>query len=228
MTVAAVLGLAIVDSANPSALAVTLYPLMADKNYVPRVVVYVGAVFATYLTIGLLLMLGLTALFSTAEGILHSPAAYGAQAIVGGALLGFAVLAPGNGGKSSGPRLPQSRGLPAIVLLGVTVTVLELPTALPYLAAIGIMTNAGMPFLQWMPALVAYNVIFILPPLLLLGAYMVLGRRFEAQFNRWREKLSGGTREAMLWVLGIVGFLLIADALAYFEVFGLLPTQRAP
>ena len=56
------LGLALVDSLNPSAIGVTVYLLLAGDRYVARVLTYLSGVFATYLGIGVLLLLGVTAI----------------------------------------------------------------------------------------------------------------------------------------------------------------------
>jgi cytochrome c biogenesis protein CcdA len=95
-------------------------------------------------------------------------------------------------------------------------------TALPYLGAVAILTNAGLTAAQWLPVLAAYNLVFVAPPLLLLGAYRVFGARLRPAFERWGERLRGAGRETLLWILGIAGFLLLADSLRYFEFFGLV------
>jgi len=76
--------------------------------------------------------------------------------------------------------------------------------------------------MQWLPILVAYNGVFLLPALLLLLTYSLFGGRMKAFFERLQERFAGGGRETMLWVMGIVGFLLLADSLAFFELFGLV------
>jgi hypothetical protein len=60
-----------------------------------------------------------------------------------------------------------------VFALGVAVTVLELPTALPYLGAVGAITRAELAVAEWLPLL-------------------------------------------LLWLVGLVGFALLADALAHF------------
>jgi cytochrome c biogenesis protein CcdA len=104
----------------------------------------------------------------------------------------------------------------------MTITVVEFSTALPYLGAVAILTNAGLTAAQWLPILAAYNLVFVAPPLLLLGAYRAFGARLRPAFERWGERLRGAGRETLLWILGIAGFLLLADSLRYFEFFGLV------
>ena len=213
----AVFGLALLDALNPSAVAVTIYLLLSGKSFAPRVISYAAGIFSANLALGAALMLGLGSVWDYFDG----PVAYGAQGVVGAALLAYAILAPDKPQKKP-ERKPRSLGPGAVFLLGMTVTVVEFSTAVPYLGAVAILTNAGLGLAQWLPILAAYNLVFVSPPLLLLGAYLAFGARLRPAFERWREKLRGASREALLWVLGIVGFLLLADSLRFFEFFGLL------
>lgn len=212
-----VFGLALVDTLNPSAVAITLYLLLSGGSFVPRVISYAAGIFSANLALGAALMLGL----GSVRGYFDGPVAYGAQAAVGAALLGYAVLAPGKPREGKKERTPRSPGLGAVFVLGMTITVVEFSTALPYLGAVAILTNANLTAAQWLPVLVAYNLVFVSPPLLLLGAYRTFGARLRPTFERWKERLQGAGRETLLWVFGIAGFLLLADSLRYFEFFGL-------
>ncbi len=219
-TLLPVLALALLDSLNPSALAMTLY-LLTTKDYTPRVLTYVAGIFGTYLAVGLLLFFGLgTALAALGDAAEH-PVVYGLQGVLGAGLLIYALVDPHKGKQQQEPRLPRSLGLGAIFLLGITITGVEVTTALPYLGAIGLLTNADLALAQSLPILLIYNLIFILPPTLLLVAYRLFGERLQARFDRYRETLQRGSRETWLWILGIVGFFLLADSLRYFEFFRL-------
>lgn len=221
-------GLALLDSINPSALALTLY-LVTTGSGPGRVLTYIAAVFVTYFTVGLSLLLGLSSLLGAFGGVFESAAAYGVQALVGAAMLVYSFVPKergAQGGEVQGDavktRPPRSQRLAAMFLLGVTVTAAEFPTAFPYLGAIGILNGRGLSPLGWLPLLLTYNLIFVLPPLLLFGAYRVLGERYRGWFARYEKRLQHEVRETMLWIVGIVGFLLLADALRYFEFFGLV------
>ncbi|WP_166174794.1 GAP family protein [Rubrobacter tropicus] len=217
------LGLALLDSINPSALAVTVYLILQGRPYGSRVLTYVSAVFASYLAIGVLLMFGLGSVWGYVEG----PAADAAQGVAGALLLGYALLAP-NKPRRNKTRTPRSRGLAGIFLLGVTVTAVEFTTAFPYLGAIALLTDADLAAARWLPILVVYNVIFVLPPLLLMVAYGVFGTRVRDRLERLRERFEGGSRETLLWILGIVGFFLLSDSLAGLGFFGLVEIPDTP
>ena len=107
----------------------------------------------------------------------------------------------------------------AFFAVGMAVTVLELPTALPYLGAVGAVIRADLPVTEWLPLLVLYNLIFVLPPLLLAGL-LALGKRADVTLGRLRDRLGGAAREGFLWLLGLIGFFLLADALGHFQIIG--------
>ena len=220
----ALLGLALLDSINPSALAMTLY-LVTTGARAGRVLTYIAAVFVTYFTIGLGLMLGLGALLAMFQGVFETTAAYVVQAVIGAAMLIYS-FSPNkeaqDDAETKEAKAPRSQGFMAMFLLGVTITAAEFPTAFPYLGAIGILNSLNLSFLGWLPLLLVYNLIFVTPPLLLFGAYRIFGGRHKAWFERYEKRLKYEARETMLWIVGIVGFLLLADALRRLEFFNLL------
>ncbi|MBP2475879.1 cytochrome c biogenesis protein CcdA [Crossiella equi] len=219
--VLSVLGLAALDSVNPSVLGVTLFLLLRGGRVAVRVLVYLSAVAGTYLVLGVLLMLGLGSL---PPGSLQGPVAYGVTGVLGLAVFVWSWVdsardkrAPDrHAGKAS--RLPGSDRLPALFALGVVVSVLEFSTALPFLAAIGLMTTNGLAVTAWLPLLLVYVVIMVLPELVLLAVHRLLGERARARLDRWREKLSANARKSIQWILAIVGFVLAHNAIAYFAV----------
>lgn len=214
----AIVGLAAVDSINPSALLATIALLLRGRSARPLVAVYVAAVLATYLAIGVALTLGLGL---TPDAVLESDAAFLVQGVLGAAMLAFAVLAPSRRQRRAPaePRsLPGANRPLAVFALGMAVTVLELPSALPYLGAVGALTRADLAVAEWLPLLVLYNLIFVLPPLGLLAGHVALGERAEAVLGRLRDRLGRAAREAFLWLLGLVGFVLLADALGHFGI----------
>jgi len=223
---AAVLSLALIDSVNPSAIIVTLYLLLTCPDSTSRVLAYLAGVFCTYFAVGVALMLGADTIIMIIGKSLESPVAYAAQGILGALMFLYGVFAPSKTSKST--RLPQSQRVGMLFLFGSTVTVVEFSTALPYLGAIGILTNADLVFNHWVLILTVYNLIFIMPPLLLLVSYRIWGARLDQRFAEYREKLSRGSRTVWLTILAVVGFVLLADSLRYFEFFGLVPMPPLP
>lgn len=197
------LALALVDSINPSAIVVTLFLL--SRGRVPaQVVVYVAAIFLTYLTLGTLLMLGIDGLLLSLSPASGGRVALIAQIFIGLAMLLYAIRAP----KTAAPSLrvePRATTYAALALLGVTVTTMELPTAMPYFGAIALLTSADLPVARWLPLLVVYNAIFVLPPVVLLVGHLAFGSQVDARYADLRKRLEAGARETMLWIFGFVG-----------------------
>ena len=212
------LALAVVDSINPSAIVVTLY-LLSGGRRPAQIVVYVAAIFVTYLTLGVMMMSGIDALLPSLGTIGSSRLGLIVQGVIGLAMLLYAIRAPTTV-KRAPPVGPSASSNAALALLGVTVTTMELPTAVPYFGAIALLTTADLPMMQWLPLLVLYNAIFVLPPVLLLVGHIVFGKRLDARYADIRERLQAGARETMLWIFGLVGggllFWSVAEYIARF------------
>lgn len=205
------LALALVDSINPSAIVVTLY-LLSGGRVPAQIVVYVAAIFLTYLTLGVMMMSGIDALLPSLGTVGSSRLGFIVQGFIGLAMLLYAIRAPTTA--KSPPRVEsRASSYAALALLGVTVTTMELPTAVPYFGAIALLTTADLPMAQWMPLLVVYNAIFVLPPVLLLVGHIVFGRRLDARYADLRERLQAGARETMLWLFGLVGGALLVSSI---------------
>jgi cytochrome c biogenesis protein CcdA len=142
------------------------------------------------------------------------------QGLIGLAMLLYAIRAPATA--RSAPRVELGASTYAgLALLGITVTTMELPTAVPYFGAIALLTTADLPMARWLPLLVLYNAIFVLPPVLLLVGHIVFGRRLDARYDDLRERLQAGARETMLWIFGLVGSgLLVWGVVEYLARFG--------
>ena len=206
MTIAGVLFLAVIDSINPSAIVVTLYLLStAGSRALVQVAVYVSAIFITYLLLGVMLVLGIESLLPSLGGILSGRAGLIAQCLVGLVLLVYSLTASTHDQSAPVVARPSAGTYAALVMLGVSVTAMELPTAIPYFAAIALISEAALPFRAWLPLLGMYNVIFVLPPIALLVGHLVLQGRLAEPYAALRQRLESGARETMLWVAGLVG-----------------------
>lgn len=217
-------GLALLDCINPSALLVTLY-LLTSERPAPKVATYTAGVFASYLALGVLLMLGLDAAIDRWSEHFWSPTAFAVQAVIGGSMLVYSIAADSKLKDNQLQRLAGVTGFAALFALGVAITVAEFSTAIPYFGAVGLLIYLNLPWVQWLLLLVAYNLVFVMPPYLLLGLHTFLSGRLSGRYDAWQEKLQRAGRETALWIIGIVGFYLTVDALVYFDFFGLVPIE---
>ncbi|WP_035811980.1 GAP family protein [Jiangella gansuensis] len=224
-----VYGLALLDTLSPATIGISVYVLLTARERAARLLfTYLATVAAFYFCLGSALMLGLGAVVDSLGDVLDNRAGYLVQAAIGAALFAASWFVPRK--KDADPagrqerRMSRAHNAPAMIGLGVTTGLLEAATALPYLAAIGIMTSADLPAGQWAPLLAGYNLIMVLPPVLMYVAWRIAGERVRGRFERLRTWLSANSRETLSWVMGIAGFLLLRDAIVVlhsdFGLFG--------
>ncbi|MER5649408.1 GAP family protein [Streptosporangium sp. NPDC002524] len=207
-TIGAVLGLALLDTLSPTVIGVTLYLLPARPHRVGTLLgVYLGSVAIAYFALGVLLMLGLGAVVPIVDDTVW---AWG-QAVLGVALIVGSYFIPDRDPERASIRA-GSLTARSMLLLGLGTWLFEFATAVPYFAAIGVMTSAGLTAAQWSPLLGVYVTIMVLPGILLLAAWAVLGERTRGRFERWREGISSGSRATLRWIVGIAGVLILLDA----------------
>ncbi|AYY12767.1 GAP family protein [Actinobacteria bacterium YIM 96077] len=207
-----VAGLALLDTLSPATIGVTIYLLLtADRRLAPLLFTYLGTVAAFYFTLGVALVLGLDVFLAAAGDALNTRTSFWIQAVIGAAMLIGSFLIPTKRAAPS-PRTPRVHTLPAMIGFGLTTGLLEAGMALPYLGAIGILISADVGAHQWLPVIAGYNLVMVLPPVLMYLAWNLLGARIRPRLQRWRDKIAGGTRETMAWILGIAGFLVLRDA----------------
>jgi len=215
MTIAGVLFLAVIDSINPSAIVVTLWLLSVAREQAPvQVAAYVGAIFVTYLLLGVMVVAGIGVVLPSFGDVLRRPPGLIVQSLIGLALLVYGLTASAKPPSSPVVSRPSTRTFAALVLLGVGVTVMELPTAIPYFAAIALIVEAELPIRVWAPLLGLYNFIFVLPPIALLVGHLAFQKRLAEPYAALRQRLESGARGMMLWVAGLVGgWLFVTGAI---------------
>ncbi|GIP18916.1 hypothetical protein J40TS1_45580 [Paenibacillus montaniterrae] len=118
------------------------------------------------------------------------------------------------GGKDS-----NKSALITLVGLALTAVVLEIATMLPYLAAIGLITVESPSWSISSFMLLGYCIIMILPALLLLVGRLVAHKTLEPILIRLDKWLTKNAQSMTAWIIGIVGFLLAANAIYALDWF---------
>jgi hypothetical protein len=214
----AISGLAVIESLNPSALVVTI-ALLSRPKPTTRVLAYAAGIFCVFFSVGVAAVLGGQGVLDFIKQLRHRELAYAIQFPLGLGLLGWATRALRKPLPLDQPSRLQTapHGTPgSIFLLGVGVTMIEALTAFPYFGAIALLLDAEIPRHESIMALVAFNLFFITPPLLLLWTTITLGRRAPAFLERVRSIIEHEGRLLMLWLFTIAGTYLTLDALRYF------------
>ncbi|QRQ79347.1 GAP family protein [Glutamicibacter protophormiae] len=100
-----------------------------------------------------------------------------------------------------------------VVVLALLAGLLELPTMLPYLGAMGVLQGTGWSAGAQALVLAGYCLVMIAPALVLVGVRRAAGDRIERWLQAAGRKLGRYAQETLGWVVGIAGYLMIRFSL---------------
>lgn len=213
---AVIISIALLDSLNPVTIAVHIYLLGTPQPRI-RTLTFIAGIFLAYFSGGLILLLGLNSILMYLAN-LPDQIWYSAQAVVALALIGFAVYLWRGTSDGSEPVQPASLHPINTFWLGFAATLSDLPTAIPYIAALERMLQAKLSVWWLLGATAFYNLIYILPLLILLGLYFVLGTRGVATLQSINRFISKWSPPVLAILCALTGLVLLADCTAF--VFG--------
>lgn len=224
--IAPLVAIAVLDSLNPTATAIQVYLLSTPKP-IARSVLFIFGVFLAYWTAGLLIVLGfgkvITTLMNSAGSFLSNPIIYILQFIIGAVMLAVGwTLNTADERKTV--KHPKNLKLTYTFLLGLGVTIWEFPTALPYLAALERVIQARLDLLSLMSVLSLYNVLFVLPLVILLGIYILFQESAVPLLNAINRSINKFAPKILRVILIGLGAILIIDCIAYLFGHPFLPS----
>lgn len=225
-----IVGFALIDSINPCVIGVLilLVTILARskrrRNIIINGGVYTGGVYFTYLIGGLTLL----SVFNAVRGIVL--VSQGLYAILGSFIIiagfleikdffwygrVFSLAIPKRFVKhveSSAKNTHSS--LLAAFFFGTIVTLIELPcTGAPYLAILSLMSQSGMAFLNSLTLLLLYNLIFVLPLIIIIYiSYTGVGSK---RMESWRKEHRGKMRLYIGLGLSGIGIWVIYSVAEY-------------
>lgn len=212
-------GLSVLDSLSPATLTVTIVVLLSlGRRSWLLLAIYWGTIMVAYFVLGVLLMLGLGAAFAAIDETMG----LWIQAVIGVVMLvGSFFIKPG-------PPRDQSARLGVLtpggmLALGLGTWGLEAATAVPYFAAITMMTSADIPPAQWLVVLLGYVMVMMLPGVVIAVFWTLFGERLRPRLEHWLDKLRSTSHTTISWIVGIAGFVLLQGAAWQLAlVYGLL------
>lgn len=212
---AGLLGIALVDSLNPSALVVTTL-LLAGRHPFRRSLAYIAGIALTYFLLGVAVVLGAGDLLTSAVEALARPAVgFGVEAVLGAGLVAVGLRGRREATVVAAPEV-RGTSLVAAFLTGVTVTAVESTTALPYIGALTALVRADVSFAEVLTALALYDLVFVAPPLLLVALEAARPGRAEAVLARVRRRIRSLDTRVNRALTAVLGLLMLLDAAVYF------------
>lgn len=232
--------LALIDSTSFGTLLIPVWLLMTSRRVrVDRFLIYLLTVVGLYFLFGLIIMFSADLFLNSYGSLLESK-----QMLIGQFILGILLLiisqlmdskkarlraserAAQGGGRIlnwrqriMGGKDSSKSALITLVGLALTAVVLEIATMLPYLAAIGLITVESPSWSISSLMLLGYCIIMILPALLLLVGRLFAHRTLEPILIRLDKWLTKNAQSMTAWIIGIVGFLLAANAIYALDWF---------
>lgn len=98
------------------------------------------------------------------------------------------------------------------LMLGIIVTAIDLPTAFPYFAAIAALANSSVPIAGQVALLAGFDLIYVLPLIIIAVLPVLAGRRWQAiarrvrlALDRFAPRLVGGLTALMGGALIVSG-----------------------
>jgi cytochrome c biogenesis protein CcdA len=199
----------VADALNPSTIGPALY-LAAGEHGLRQVLLFTAGVFAVYLAGGVLLVFGPgNAIIS----LVPHPGAtlrYWLELAAGAVLIGIAVLTWWRRASLARRPLltPSKRGKSGLVL-GASITAVELPTAFPYFGLIAAIVSSPVDDFQQFVLLVIFNFVFVLPLLAIALTLALRGPGATRLLRHARRLLERNWPQALAGVLGVIGAVVV-------------------
>ncbi|HEY1093065.1 MAG TPA: GAP family protein [Glycomyces sp.] len=233
---ASLAALALIDSTSFGTLLIPIWLLLAPGRVRPtRILAYLATIVVFYFAVGLLIALGATAFIGDIGALLDTGPALWTQLVLGVVLLvvSFRFDSKKQNGESGRTARWRDRALgieggigdtgddgatrtrsSVLPLMGLALgaATIEVATMLPYLAAIGMVTSAGIGAAGITATMAGYCLVMVLPALVLLVARLAARDAVEPVLRRINDWMVKNAASTTGWVLGIVGFLIARDA----------------
>ncbi len=222
--------IALLDSTSIIPLCiVVLVILLGGPSPLFRSTALLAGIFVTYLVCGLLVLFGLQSVFDTINAyalkVWQDP---NTEELIFQILIGFVLVVLGlriarARKQQTEKKAPTAMTASRAFLAGAGMTIVGIPGAVPYLAAIDLILRSDQTTRQEVMVLVVYNIVFVAPLAAIVALSLVLGERSQRLlhnirgfFDRWGQRL-------IVSLMLVLGALLIMDGVGWFLGTPLIP-----
>ena len=194
-------------------------------------IAFIAGIFVPFFLFGLLLAIGLDAAFdhlkTTVLAAWQNPGALLVivQLLIGAAMLGLVFWLVRTDDRSAVPQAASDFSPVRVFSLVAGATVLGLPGAIFYFAAIDQILRADLSHLGIFKAILLYNFVYLLPLILVVLVRRLFGTRADPVFGAVRRFFERRGKTMLAVAVSGLGIVLVADAVSWLAGFPLLPIQ---
>lgn len=198
---------ALIDILSPGVLTVTAYLLLTQPNQLSsRLFVFLFITQLGYFITGLLLYFGGNSLLKRIEQLSQFDFINWFYILLGAILVLISFSKPKETTKK---RLisfiPKNTTIKGMIILGIIVFLIEFVTALPYFYSIFLMNHQTIETTPAILIIIGYNLVMVLPSLLLLGVNIIFKERLQQFLIKIRSKLNEAPISSLLVATGVIG-----------------------
>lgn len=198
---------ALIDILSPGVLTVTAYLLLTQPNQLSsRLFVFLFITQLGYFITGLLLYFGGNSLLKRIEQLSQFDFINWFYILLGAVLVLISFSKPKETTKK---RLisfiPNNTTIKGMIILGIIVFLIEFVTALPYFYSIFLMYHQTIETTPAILIIIGYNLVMVLPSLLLLGVNIIFKERLQQILVKMRLKLNEAPISSLLVAIGVIG-----------------------
>lgn len=198
---------ALIDILSPGVLTVTAYLLLTQPNQLSsRLFVFLFITQLGYFITGLLLYFGGNSLLKRIEQLSQFDFINWFYTLLGAVLVLISFSKPKETTKK---RLisfiPKNTTIKGMIILGIIVFLIEFVTALPYFYSIFLMNHQTIETTPAILIIIGYNLVMVLPSLLLLGVNIIFKERLQQFLIKIRSKLNEAPISSLLVATGVIG-----------------------
>lgn len=226
--------IAVLDSTSMVPIAlVPLAAMLAGKHPYAGALALVAGIGLAYLLAGVVLLLGVSQLFDLLDAYFQrvwfqpNHLELILQIVIGAVLLVLAWRLV-RARSDAAPPQPQVTGLAGAFSLGVLITLVGLPGAVPYVGAIDQILRADVDLAAAGLLLLAYNLAFLVPLLLLVGARAAFPKQSGKVLDVVGDILARWGTRAVIVLLSLLGAVMVIDGIGWLLGHPLIPVGAPP
>ncbi|WP_453989881.1 GAP family protein [Bacillus nitroreducens] len=198
---------ACIDIASPGVLAVTAYLLLTQPNQLTsRLLVFLFVTQLGYFIMGLFLYFGGIPFLQRLEQLSEIEFINWFYILFGAVLALISFSKPTKATKkriiSFIPKRTTNKGM---LIVGCIVFLIEFVTALPYVYSVFLLDHLTIKTTPSILLIIGYNLVMILPSLLLVGVNLIFKERLHQILHKIRSKVSEAPISSLLVATGVIG-----------------------